>query len=236
MNTLALVVPCRNEARRLAPAAFLRAVEEWPWISFCFVDDGSTDATAEVLAHLVRLSPALHALYLPANLGKAGAVREGVRYLCENSRADFVGFWDADLAAPLAEIPGFMRHFDESPSVRAVIGSRWPHLGADIRRRATRGVAAAVVKSLIRRLLGANVWDTQCGAKIFARDTAAEIFRDPFRTRWLFDVELLQRLGRRRLRSEVREQPLSAWFDVPGSKVGLGALRDLVRLLAAPRR
>ena len=81
MNTLALVVPCRNEARRLAPAAYLRAVEEWPWISFCFVDDGSTDATAEVLAHLVRLSPAIHALYLPANLGKAGAVREGVRYL-----------------------------------------------------------------------------------------------------------------------------------------------------------
>ena len=42
MKTLALVVPCHNEAKRLDVDAFVRAAEEWPWISFCFVDDGST--------------------------------------------------------------------------------------------------------------------------------------------------------------------------------------------------
>ena len=30
-----------------ASALSCKAAEEWPWISFCFVDDGSTDATAE---------------------------------------------------------------------------------------------------------------------------------------------------------------------------------------------
>ena len=48
MKTLSMVVPCRNEARRLDQTAFVEAVERWPWMSFCFVDDGSTDASGEI--------------------------------------------------------------------------------------------------------------------------------------------------------------------------------------------
>ena len=113
MNTLSLVIPCFNEAERLSKADFLDALAKWPWVSFCFVDDGSTDSTAEKIAHLERLSPSVQALYLPKNMGKAEAVRAGVRYLCHNACADYVGFWDADLATPLDEIPLFMRHFEE---------------------------------------------------------------------------------------------------------------------------
>ena len=141
-----------------------------------------------------------------------------------------MGFWDADLATPLGEIPSFMRAFEEQGQLKAVIGSRWPHLGTDIRRSALRGLASSLAKWFIRRTLGVPVWDTQCGAKVFACDVASEIFRAPFRSRWLFDVELLARMGRRRLRRDVLELPLAEWFDVPGSKVGLGALRELLSL------
>ena len=200
MKTLALVVPCHNEAKRLDVDAFVRAAEEWPWISFCFVDDGSTDSTAELLAHMANLSPSMHAIYINENVGKAEAVRRGVLHVCSDSGADCVGFWDADLATPLGEIPSFMRAFEEQGQLKAVI------------------------------TLGAPVWDTQCGAKVFACDVAREIFRAPFRSRWLFDVELLARIGRRRLRRDVLELPLAEWFDVPGSKVGLGALGELLSL------
>ncbi len=236
MKTLTLVVPCHNEAKRLDQSAFIRAVEEWPWISFCFVDDGSTDSTAEMLAHMSSLSPAMHAIYLDGNKGKAEAVRQGVLHVCSYSGAGCVGFWDADLATPLDEIPSFMRAFEEQDSLKAVIGSRWPHLGTDIRRSAVRSVTGAIAKAIIRRILKVPVWDTQCGAKIFSLETARRIFQSPFRTRWLFDVELLSRIGRRRLREDVREIPLKAWFDIPGSKVGLRALCELVALPSIYRK
>ncbi len=229
MKTLTLVVPCHNESLRIDKRAFVRAVEKWPWISFCFVDDGSTDMTAETLAHMTNISPAFHAIYLPDNKGKAEAVRAGIRYLCQNTGPDFIGFWDADLAAPLDEVPGFMRHFEEFPGTEAVIGSRWPHLGSDITRTHGRGLASFIAKSIIRLALGANVWDTQCGAKIFSRKAADDLFRQPFKTRWLFDVELLSRLGGR-IGSSVREHPLASWSDIPGSKVGFATLRELVSL------
>ncbi|MBO6166774.1 MAG: glycosyltransferase [Kiritimatiellae bacterium] len=234
MQTLAIVIPCHNEALRLDSTAFIRAAETWPWISFCFVDDGSTDATAELLAHLSQLSPAMHAIYLSRNMGKAEAVRAGVRHILANTHADLVGFWDADLAAPLEEIPSFMAAFERPVNPpAAVFGSRWPHLGTDIRRSGSRGFASILAKAAIRRVLGVQVWDTQCGAKIFSRALAAEVFRDKFRTKWLFDVEILARIGKRRLKKETMELPLTVWYDVPGSKVGISALFELVWLIFA---
>jgi hypothetical protein len=60
---------------------------------------------------------------------------------------------------------------------------------------------------------------------------------EPFRTRWVFDVELLARyirqLGSPKLAAErIYEYPLHAWEDVGGSKVKpfdfFVALRDVV--------
>ena len=231
MKTLSLVIPCHNEFKRLRPDAFLEATERWPWLSFCFIDDGSTDATAERLAWLSNVSPSIYAIYLQENLGKAEAVRTGIRHLCEFSHPDLVGFWDADLATPLYEIPRFIQCFETDEKVKAVIGSRWPHLGADIQRSPGRGFASIAFKMVVRRILKAPVWDTQCGAKIFSREIADEIFAAPFSTRWIFDIEILSRLGNDRLLTQVQELPVSSWRDVPGSKIGIGSSATILREL-----
>ena len=231
MKTLSLVIPCHNEFNRLRPDAFLEATKRWPWLSFCFIDDGSTDATAEHLAWLSNASPSIYAIYLQENLGKAEAVRTGIRHLCEFSHPDLVGFWDADLATSLYEIPRFVQCFETDEKVKAVIGSRWPHLGADVQRSPGRGIASIAFKMAVRRILKVPVWDTQCGAKIFSRDVADEIFATPFSTRWIFDIEILSRLGNDRLRTQVRELPVSSWRDVPGSKIGIGSSVTILREL-----
>lgn len=224
MTSLALVIPCKDEAKRLMTDAFLDALRNYPYLSFLFVDDGSTDDTAEVLALLERQSPAIHALYLPQNVGKAEAVRTGINWLLDNTEAEAVGFWDADLATPLSEIPTFVHALRGE----AAIGSRWPHLGAQIDRNVFRHCTGSMMKTLIRLVLRLPVYDTQCGAKIFRRDLARRIFARPFLTRWLFDVELLKRIPSQLLRSSVAEVPLSFWRDVAGSKLGL---RDSFRQL-----
>ncbi len=228
MNLITLVIPCYNEAARLDVGAFLRALEENPMLTFVFVDDGSTDATAETLAFLEHESPAIQALYLPQNKGKAEAVRAGVNWALAHTSCEVVGFWDADLATPLEELPRFVAELERDRSREIVIGARWPHLGAHIERTTFRSFTSEAMKLLIRSFIGVHIFDTQCGAKLFRREAAAEIFARPFISRWLFDVELLLRLGAKRVRQHGVEVPLQSWIDVPGSKMRAADLPRLV--------
>lgn len=236
MNTVTIVVPCWNEAARLRVGDFLDAIKAYPQLTFVFVDDGSTDATAETLAFLARESPAIKALYLNKNSGKAEAVRTGVNWALENTTCEAVGFWDADLATPLEELPRFMTELERDRSREIVIGARWPHLGARIDRSTFRTLTGEIMKFLIRLAIGVHVFDTQCGAKLFRRETARELFAQPFISRWLFDVELLVRLGPSRLKRHGVELPLANWMDVPGSKLRSTELPRLLGDLIRIRR
>ena len=238
MTSVALVVPCHNEAARLNPAAFLEALDNHPYLTLCFVDDGSTDATADTLALLTSASPSIDAVYLPRNVGKAEAVRQGVLHVLRRTACEAVGFWDADLATPLDAVAPFVDALERDGGADAVLGARWPHLGAHVARSVFRSCTGSAMKMLIRLVLRAPVYDTQCGAKLFRRTCAAELFAAPFVSNWLFDVELLKRLGTRRIASRVREVALDAWHDVPGSKLrpwdSFHILLDLIRIARLP--
>lgn len=216
-----IVVPCYNEAERLPVQVFSVYAATHPEIGFCFVDDGSTDATQEILIHLCTAGPNLRWIALPENQGKAAAVRAGVK-ACSLD-AGFIGFWDADLSTPLAEIGRFLAVLEERPEKKMVIGARWAHIGVNIRRRAFRHGVGRVIATLIDFYLKLSVYDTQCGAKIFRSDTARVLFDEPFVSRWLFDVELFRRLisreGLAGVDRTVVELPLDIWIDVPGSKL-----------------
>src|SRR5450432_2328130 len=112
MQETVIVVPCYNEAARLHPNSFIEYCLEHPGLSFVFVDDGSTDATFAVLSQSIdRLPAQLSVLKLETNSGKAEAVRQGVLKAFESS-PKLIGFWDADLATPLDQIPHFAQLFE----------------------------------------------------------------------------------------------------------------------------
>jgi len=235
-----LVVPCFNEAARLPRDAFLRAARDPSGPSFVFVDDGSRDGTGEVLAALRRAAPArIDAASLPKNVGKAEAVRAGmIRAFDEGAEA--VGYWDADLATPLEEVPRFAAILKARPDVLAVFGSRVRLLGREVARRPLRHYLGRVFATAASLALELPVYDTQCGAKLFrASPETRALFEEPFLSRWLFDVEILARLVRDRRRRglsgapEVYESPLDRWEDVAGSKV---KARDFLRAMVEFRR
>ena len=82
-----------------------------------------------------------------------------------------------------------------------------------------------IAATMVSRILGIPVYDTQCGAKLFLADRGLQtLFEEPFVTRWAFDVEILARwLIHRDAGVEVNrsiiEAPLDQWIDVAGSKL-----------------
>lgn len=220
-----VVIPCFNEARRLNVRAFVeQAVRED--CDLLFVNDGSTDATGDVLDDLCAVNPThLSALHLPLNCGKAEAVRRGVQ--CALGRnPQYVGYWDADLATPLDTIAEFRGYLAAHPQVEILLGARVRLLGRSIERRTSRHCAGRVFATAASWVLNLPVYDTQCGAKLFRSTSRTRaLFAEPFRTRWIFDVELLARFlvaasnaGQSPL-DLIHELPLRVWQDVAGSKV-----------------
>lgn len=221
-----LVVPCYNEADRLEVDVFVRALADYPALTLFFVDDGSRDRTREILAGLVaRCAGRVSVASLPSNSGKAEAVRQGVLGALD-SAPEWIGYWDADLAAPLDALTDFAAIM-AMPDVEIVIGSRVKLLGRDITREMHRHYFGRVFATAASVVLGVPVYDTQCGAKLF-RVTARtrEMFARPFVSRWVFDVEVLDRYltlagGDRRQRAErnIYELALRAWHHKRGSKL-----------------
>lgn len=233
-NPTTIVVPCYNEEKRLNREAFLGFLDQDPDVSFLFVNDGSRDATAAVIAELAARRPdRMAAMNLAKNSGKAEAVRQGVLRAIDGGSA-YVGYWDADLATPLEAITPFLDTFRRKPQLEAVFGSRIKLLGRDIHRRALRHYLGRVFATAASLTLELGVYDTQCGAKIFrATDRVRRAFATPFVSRWIFDVELLDRIARdagvkgdREASVLFYELPLLTWTDVAGSQV---KGRDFVR-------
>ena len=250
-ESLTIVLPAYNEADRIGPAldelfGYLgrrgeRAREGAPGaaglpavIDVLVVDDGSTDATAAIVAARPEASEGtnvagatLRVMTIPHG-GKGAAVRAGM--LAANS--DVAIFADADMATPPDELPLLVQALEDHD---VALGSRIQPDGSDMRAS----------QPGFRRLLGkvfhllASVWvvgpvkDTQCGFKGFSRAAAKDLFARQEITSIVFDVEIIY-LARRR-GDRIAIVPIR-WEDRHGSRMHAGpglALRvawDLFRI------
>lgn len=249
---LALIVPCYDEAARLHPQAFLDFVAAHPYVCLVMVDDGSTDETGRMLDELQAQAPtAIGVIHLSSNRGKAEAVRVGILEGIRREAAS-VGFWDADLSTPLTVVDDFLALMQKRPAFEVILGSRVMVMGRDIRRSAWRHYLGRVFATAASLTLNLPVYDTQCGAKIFrVNDAIAAAFATPFRSRWIFDVEILARYlahpvppGHPSRRSRIYELVVPAWHDRAGTKLRwvdfiramfdlLGIWRDRARAVRA---
>jgi dolichyl-phosphate beta-glucosyltransferase len=227
MNTCVIVVPCYNEANRLNIDEFKKYLLDSPDTSILFVNDGSSDATLELLQRALADVPAqIQVLHLEHNSGKGEAVRIGMLHALQQADASYIGFWDADLATPLAAIGDLLQILSSHPAVEIVLGSRVRLLGRDIERFAVRHYLGRVFATCASLVLELPVYDTQCGAKLFRATSAlADALEKPFCSRWVFDVEMIARFAQLHssdpdtLRNIIYEFPLYRWKDVPGSKL-----------------
>jgi dolichyl-phosphate beta-glucosyltransferase len=226
-SSVATVIPCYNEAKRLKVSRFKEYSDADRSHLFVFVNDGSSDATLQVIQDLHQEHPQRFAyIDLPRNFGKAEAVRRGLLSAFEMNH-DFVGYWDADLATPLETIPSFCELLESRSEIAMIFGARVRLLGRDIKRSPPRHYLGRVFATAASLTIGLPIYDTQCGAKLFrVCPLVRSLFQQPFMTRWLFDVEIIARLIQACRRDNLQppedliyEFPLQTWSDVAGSKV-----------------
>lgn len=226
-----IVVPCCNEERRLDVLRFGTLADSGR-VRLLFVDDGSTDGTLALLEGLADAHADADVLRMPRNVGKAEAVRRG---LLEGLRSapPILGYYDADLATPPDELLRLIHLLESRRDLEFVSAARVVLLGRRIQRRSLRHYLGRVFATLASLFLRIPVYDTQCGAKAFRTSPALrEAIAVPFRSTWVFDVELIGRLlGGTQTVAPVplaafEEMPLREWRDVSGSRL---RLRDMAK-------
>ncbi len=213
-TSLSIVIPAFNEAARLGRTlARLREYAAWTHAEHevLVVDDGSTDDTRAVVGEFSPGTLALRLLTRPTNRGKGYSVREGMLA----STGELILMCDADLSAPIEEIekllPAIGRGYD------IAIGSRdLPESRLTPPQPLPRRLAAALFRTLRRRMLLPDLRDTQCGFKLFTRRAALDVFAQATLDGWLFDCEVLALARQRGYR--IAEVGI-VWSDHPHSRV-----------------
>jgi dolichyl-phosphate beta-glucosyltransferase len=221
-----LLVPCYNEAERLPGLMFAKFLAAHPNIVIVFVNDGSADATDQVLLNVQKQagSRQVQILSLERNCGKAEAIRRGMLWVLsedfqQHYRSDLIGYVDADLATPLSEMQRLIEIASRRPEIMAVVGSRMSLQGHQVTRTLTRQCLGKMFALAASLTMGIGLRDTQCGAKLFRKGSyLQEVFSQPFLDRWFFDIEILARMQSMHV-SQIYECPLEQWRDVANSRL-----------------
>jgi glycosyltransferase involved in cell wall biosynthesis len=222
---LSIVIPAYNEAQRIGKS--LHSIRHYLegkrfGAEVIVVDDGSTDSTAEVVARAARGWPALSVVRNPANRGKGFSVRRGVL----EARGKYVLFTDADLSASIDQA-GVLIAALEATGADAAIGSRALQRELiGVHQPWFREWAGICFNWVVRLLTGLRLRDTQCGLKLFRRDTTRQAFEHLKAQGFGFDPELLfliERWGGRIIEIAVR------WDHDPVTRFSI--LRDASRSL-----
>ncbi len=120
-------------------------------------NDGSKDATLDVLRELMKNFPRLRVLNFPQNVGQTAAWDCALR----NARGTYIAALDSDLQNDPADIPMMLEHI-ESGKADLVNGWRSERNDPWIRLASTK-IANGVRNWLTKE----NVHDSACGLKVF---------------------------------------------------------------------
>jgi len=161
---ISVVVPVRNEAENIGPLiGEIAAVLEGRWAyEIIYVNDGSTDATAERLAEVMKQRDNLRQLRHANSAGQSAAIRSGVRA----ARGAIIATLDGDGQNNPAFLPDLISTLERGGErLGLVAGQRVGRKDTGFKKFQSR--AANAIRGTILR---DGTRDTGCGLKAFRRE------------------------------------------------------------------
>jgi glycosyltransferase involved in cell wall biosynthesis len=178
---LSVVVPVRNEAENIDPllAEIHTALDGRVDFEIVYVDDGSDDGTAKVLAAARARDPRLRVVRHRTACGQSAAIATGIKA----AEGDWIATIDGDGQNDPADIPRLWDMLNTGPgplATRVIIGRR-----AKRRDTLAKRVASRLANKIRASLLHDNTPDTGCGLKLFARAAFLDLPRFDHMHRYL---------------------------------------------------
>lgn len=218
---LSLIVPAYNEENRL-PATLNRIAEYMGQRDFSYemivVDDGSRDATREVVREFQRQHEWVRLLTYddehdkPANRGKGFAVRQGVLHAAGRD----VLFSDADLSTPIEELEHLLPPISRGDCDITIASRALPESNLAVHQPWYREWMGRTFNRFVQRVIHTEIHDTQCGFKAFRGDVAKRLFGLAQIDGFGFDPEIL--FLAQKFKYRVREIPVT-WQHQDDSRV-----------------
>ncbi len=175
---LSVVIPSYNELANLRKGTLDKVEHYLEKQKYSYevivVDDGSTDGSLEFVRRFTKGNTKFKLLE-NSHTGKAGAVTTGML----KASGDYVLFTDMDQATPIEEIEKLLSFTQKAmPAGKQgfdiVIGSRRKtRTGAPFTRK-IMGTGMIFMRTMVVGL--PDIEDTQCGFKVFSKDSAQTVF------------------------------------------------------------
>jgi hypothetical protein len=179
-------------------------------------EDGCEDRTPEIADRLAERDERVRHFHSDERLGRGGALEFAFR----RAAGETLVYFDTDMATDMCHLEKLVESV-RSGEYDLATGSRWIQ-GRTVDRPAKRGVPSWGFNFLVRRLLGSEVRDHQCGFKAVSREAFLALVDEVQDRHWFWDTEMLVRAQRRGFR--VGEFPVD-WTPKGDSKVDL--VRDV---------
>ena len=203
---LSVIIPAYNEANRL-PITLIDVDKHLSQNEFSYeiivVNDGSSDATSEIVRRFSTLIKNLKLIDNPFHQGRGAATRQGAFIAKGNWRV----FMDADNSTSIVEFNKMIPYLNPRGGHDVVIASRSIR-GSRVKTIQPLGryLLTKFGNLLSRFLLLKGIHDAQCGFKCFSEDSSKAVFGLTKTNSWAFDVEILalaQKMG-----YKVKEMPV----------------------------
>jgi glycosyltransferase involved in cell wall biosynthesis len=218
---VSIIIPAYNEEKRISNTLssyyeFFKLIKKQKILDFeiLIVINNTKDRTEETVRDFCKKKKEIRYLNFKQG-GKGFAVIEGFKDALKREN-DLIGFVDADMStSPEAyyDLIANIKNYDGIIASRYISGAK-----VSPKQSVQRIIASRIFNFMVRSLFLLSYRDTQCGAKLFKRETVKRILPKMGITQWAFDVDLLYLM--KKSGKKIKEIP-TIWMDKENSKLNL---------------